>query len=133
MKLQAIKKSDGKIWIAHGDAERAMEDGDELIELPVDWEQPNSKYRDCWREKDGEIIIDLSLARAQKLEEIRTERNKRLEESDKEWMVAVSMGIDPVAINGKKQALRDLPDAAETALAAKRSINTIDSFTPSWP
>lgn len=133
MKLSAIKKADGRIWLAHGDVSRAMEAGDQLIELPQDWQAPNAKYRDCWREKDGDIVVDLAKAKAQKLEEIRQERNKRLEESDKELMIAISKDQPQDAIKAKKEALRDLPDAAETALKKLKKVETVDAYEPEWP
>lgn len=133
MNTSAIKKADGTIWLSHGDHSRAMEDGDQLIELPRDWEAPNLKYRDCWVEKDGDIIIDLTKAKAQKLDEIRKERDSKLADTDKEWMIASSQGKPVDAINGKKQALRDIPDEAQKDLAKLRSINTIDAYEPEWP
>lgn len=136
MKLSAIKKTDGSIWLAHGDASRAMEAGDSLIELPADWEAPAKKYRDCWAEKNGDIVIDLPKARAQKLAELRVARDAKLQESDKEWMIASSSGASAEAIkaiNDKKKALRDLPDAAEAALKKCKKAETIDAYDPEWP
>lgn len=133
MRLSAIKKPDGSICMCHGEPALGMQDGDMLIELPEGWQAPNVKYRDCWAEKDGAIVIDLAKARDQKLAEIRAERDKRLEASDKAWMVAMSKGQPVVAINAEKQALRDLPASAQSDLAAKRSANTIDSYEPEWP
>lgn len=135
MKLSAIKKADGSIWLAHGDASRAMEEGDMLIELPADWEAPDAKYRDCWAEKNGDIVVDLPKARAQKLEEVRAARDAKLVDSDKEWMIASSSGAAPeaiAAINAKKAALRDLPDAAEAALKKLKKLETIDAYEPDW-
>lgn len=133
MKLSAIKKLDGKIWICHGDASKVMEEGDVLIELPEDCELPNQKYRECWAEKDGEIIVDLAMAKAQKLEEVRKARDEKLAESDKAWMIAMSKGKPQDAINAQKQALRDLPDQAEKDLKKLKKIETIDAYEPEWP
>ncbi len=136
MKRQAIRKSDDSILIVHGDASLAMQDGDELIELPQDWEQPSRKYRNCWRWQSDQIKVNLPLARAQKLEEIRKERDARLVESDKEWMIAMTTGAGQEAIdaiNAKKQALRDLPEIAESDLSSKLAVTTIDAYEPEWP
>jgi hypothetical protein len=134
--MKAIKRPDGNIRLVIGDVSRVVEDGDVVIDLPQDWTMPNKKYRDCWRESNGDIKVNLPLARAKKLEEIRKERDAKLVESDKEWMIAMSTGqaqeaID--AINAKKQALRDLPEAAEDVLSGKLSVNTIDAYEPEWP
>lgn len=136
MKISAIKKSSGEIWIAHGDASLAMEDGDQLIELPQDWEKPDPKYRSCLAEKDGEIVIDLAKAKVQKIEEIRKARDEKLKESDVEFMVAMSQdqASDVItAIKEKKQALRDITEMARNALASKKKIETVDAYEPEWP
>ena len=133
MKTSAIKKADGKIWMVHGDASRAMEPGDQLIELPDEWEQPSPKYRDCWAEKDGEIVVDLTKAKAQRLSELRAEREAKRAESYKEFMIAMSKGESTEAIMAKKQALRDLPEAIESALSAKKKLDTVDAYEPEWP
>jgi len=133
MKTSAIKKSDGKIWLVHGDHLVVMETGDTVIELPLDWEAPNAKYRDAWREKGGEITVDLPAARLIKLAEIRIERDKRLADSDKEWLIAMSQGKSQDEINTKKKALRDIPDVAESALKKLKKLETIDAYSPEWP
>ena len=133
MKLSAIKKADGKIWLAHGDASRAMEAGDTLIELPSDWVQPNPKYCDCWAEASGEIVIDLAKAKTQKSEEVRQERNRRLTETDAEWVKLSSMGTNLAAITTKKQALRDVPETCQSAIDACTSTEALEAYQPTWP
>lgn len=129
MERKAIKKPDGTIWIAHGNL-GVLPEGDIVLDAS---ELPDAKYRECWREKNGQIVVDLDLARAKKLAELRAIRDEKLAETDKEWMKLASQGQDLTAINAKKQALRDLPEQMESDLAAKRKAETIDAYEPEWP
>jgi hypothetical protein len=132
MKLSAIKKADGKIWLAHGDTSFGLEAGDSIVELPADWVQPCSKV-ECMKEDGGEIVADLVLVRAAKMEDIRAERDKRLVESDADYVKDLSMSVSLAAVNALKQDLRDLPAAAQSAVNALSSAAEIESYEPTWP
>ena len=133
MELQALKKSDGKIWLVNGDISRVMETGDSVIELPENWQQPNMKFRDYWRESAGNIVVDMLLARTQKMVEIRAERDKRLLETDAEWVELSSKGLSLTALNTKKQTLRDITISAQTAVNAETNANILETYQPIWP
>ena len=76
----------------------------------------------------------LPKARIEKLEEIRSDRNKKLKELDVEYQLA-DEGVHPDSLNksqvaAKKVALRELPPKATTALAALNNTDDIDAYTP---
>lgn len=86
--------------------------------------------RDCLVYEDGEVSVSLPKLREKRLAEIRAERNQKLAESDRDWIVAASSGVPTQEIEARKQALRDLPEAAETQLNRLRSVNSIKSYNP---
>ena len=76
----------------------------------------------------------LPKARADRLEEIRGVRNKKLGELDLEYQLA-DEGVHPDSLNksqvaAKKVALRDLPPKATTELAKLNNTDDIDAYTP---
>lgn len=71
---------------------------------------------------------ELALARKDKMTEIRTERDRRLLENDKEWLIASKTGQSTATIETEAQTLRDLPEAAEVALAALTTIEDIKNY-----
>lgn len=84
----------------------------EIIEhdaLPAD-----RAFRNAWDKKDGEIIVDMPKARLIHLENLRKERNLKLQEMDIEFQKAfeVSDQAKITEIAQVKQALRDMPDTA---------------------
>jgi hypothetical protein len=130
--MYALKKPDGQIHLVHGNVNIVKQDGDEVFELPVDWEIPSIKFRDCLRESSGEIAVNLELARAQVLEEVRRKRDEKLLETDAEYTRLHSMDQDLTAVKAKKQVLRDLPEAVESELAAL-DLEALESYEPTWP
>ena len=76
----------------------------------------------------------LPKARADRLEEIRGVRNKKLGELDLEYQLA-DEGVHPDSLNksqvaAKKVALRDLPPKATTELAKLNNTDDIVAYTP---
>ena len=76
----------------------------------------------------------LPKARADRLEEIRGVRNKKLGELDLEYQLA-DEGVHPDSLNKsqvatKKVALRDLPSKATTALEDLNNTDDIDAYIP---
>ena len=76
----------------------------------------------------------LPKARTEKLEVIRSDRNKKLKELDVEYQLA-DEGVHPDSLNKsqvatKKVALRELPPKATTALAALNNTDDIAAYTP---
>ena len=76
----------------------------------------------------------LPKARANRLAEIRADRNDKLNKLDLEYQLA-DEGVHPDSLNksqvaAKKVELRDLPPKATTALAALNNTDDIDAYTP---
>lgn len=71
---------------------------------------------------------ELALARKNKLAEIRAERDARLLVNDKQWLIASKTAQDKTSIETLAQTLRDLPEAAETALNALNDVEAIKAY-----
>ena len=76
----------------------------------------------------------LPKARAERLEEIRGDRNAKLKELDLEYQLA-DEGVHPdelnkAAVAAKKVTLRDLPPVAETAIADLNNTDDISAYVP---
>lgn len=95
---------------------------------------PLRRFRDCWRTDGfGAVQVDMPLARAQRMAEIRTERNIRLDASDKEKARLDDGGTEQqkTDIAVYRQALRDLP--AATDLGVITAPEELEAFEPVWP
>ena len=131
----AIKNKDGSIAIAtliSGKVEDILQPDQSVIE---DWDGslPDRHFRSAYKAFGKKLIIDRSKAREQVLEEIREERNKRLEATDVEFQIEFSKNLDTAspaikAIADKKQALRDLPAVHEAALASITDIEELKQY-----
>ena len=96
---------------------------------------PSRRFRDCWRTNGTGIHVDLPLARSQRLREIRTERDRRFAALDGEWFKAMGRGdaANAAVVDAKRQALRDVPQAAERDLAALTTPDALAAYGPVWP
>jgi len=99
---------------------------------------PQSRaFRNCWREHETggvkNIVVDMPLARAQKMAEIRAERNKRLAETDGLILRAKETGqaAQESRLALARQALRDLP--ATVGLDTLATPEALEAFQPNWP
>ena len=97
-------------------------------------ELPSKRFRNCWRGGTaGEVVVDMALACAQRMMEIRAERDRRLAEADKEWLRILDTG--PVeqqnAFRLYRQALRDIPQGIN--LDALTDPASLEAFEPNWP
>jgi hypothetical protein len=76
----------------------------------------------------------LPKARAERLETIRSDRNKKLADLDVEYQLA-DEGVHPDSLSkaevaAKKQALRDLPPTAESHLEGLNNTDDIAAYDP---
>ena len=76
----------------------------------------------------------IPVARTERLEEIRRDRNAKLKELDLEYQLA-DEGVHPDSLNksqvaAKKVELRDLPPKATTELAKLNNTDDIAAYTP---
>lgn len=91
-------------------------------------------FYEAWRHAGGgNIEIDMPMAREIQLGKIRAERNRLLDESDRERARLDDVGTAPqkTAIAAYRQALRDLPTAID--LDAIMTPEALLAFEPLWP
>lgn len=100
-------------------------------------EFPQSRrFRSCWRlEADGLPAVDMSLARDQRLKEIRTERDILLQSSDGPMARATETGVGIQAMKDFRQQLRELPNQmeSESVLDAVATPEALEAYQPIWP
>lgn len=73
---------------------------------------------------------ELALARKKRLAEIRGERDQKLLDNDKAWLIASKTGQSTTAIETEAQNLRDIPELAEDELALLESVEDIKAYNP---
>lgn len=71
---------------------------------------------------------ELALARANKMAEIRTERDGMLEQNDVMWLIAAKKGESTADIEADAQELRDMTIAAQTYVDGVTDIENIDDI-----
>ena len=71
---------------------------------------------------------ELSLAKRDKMAEVRAERNRMLKVNDEAWIIASKTGQATTALEADAQALRDLPEAIESALDALTSAEDVKAY-----
>ena len=93
------------------------------------------RFRNCWRVLSENVHIDVALVRVQILDEIRTERNSRLQASDGDLLRVNEDGMpqDIIAWRDYRKQLRDLPPRVESDLAALTTPEAIEQYQPPWP
>ena len=92
------------------------------------------RFRNCWRPNGAGLGVDMPTARAQRMDEIRAERDRRLAATDGEMLREQEQGsprATPLAAH--RQALRDLPPAAATTLDVVITPEGLDAYQPPWP
>lgn len=96
---------------------------------------PSGRFRWCWRYRNGQVVVDMALARQQRLKELREERDGRFPEADKAWMRAVGQKrpADADQWEQYRQALRDLPATAQTDLDRLLTPSALETYQPDWP
>lgn len=93
----------------------------------------NRRFRSCWSHGTSGVVVDMAKARAQRMEEIRIERNSLLKKTDVDLLVSQERGTEKEIqdIKTVRQALRDLPQSIDLSLVA--TPEQLESFTPVWP
>lgn len=85
---------------------------------------PDDRYfRSAWTLEDDTLTVDTGKAQAIHMDNIRAERNKRLQVLDAQFMEALGKADEAkmLEINAQKQVLRDLPQAFDLAQAENLS------------
>jgi hypothetical protein len=96
-------------------------------------ELPTRRFRNCWRVNGQTVEVDMPLARAQRMAEIRAERNRRLEASDGLMARAYEIGAQAEieALKAKRQTLRDIPAVIDVGTIS--TPEELTAFQPEWP
>ncbi len=119
-------------------AERAPEMiGARRLADPTDGEKLDKRWRECWRNRgDGHIHADMTLARKQRLYEIRDERTRRLAETDWQPLRAYEQGLDGPMFAQTHEGIRrkKLRDITRTIdLDSITTPEELAEFEPEWP
>lgn len=91
-------------------------------------------YYEAWRSDGaGNVMIDLPVARGIRMVDIRAERNRRLDDSDREWARLSEVGTpeQQAAHSAYRQALRDVPQSID--LDEIDTAGNLEAFQPAWP
>jgi Phage tail assembly chaperone protein len=129
---------DPAAFLARVQADPALAGAQRLAD-PADADPlPERRWRDCWRHRgDGQVHVDMALARARRLAEIRAERDLRLAASDGPMLREQEAGPPErqQALRAYRQALRELPNDLERsgALEALAGPAELAGFAPAWP
>jgi len=93
------------------------------------------RWRNQWRVIGGQVQPDVALCRAERLREIRAERDARLAKADATKVKLDDIGTPAqiAAHHQYRQALRDLPIAVQTDLAAAATPDAVAACNPIWP
>lgn len=108
-------------------SEQFLPDGASFVDAPVT--RPDmTKYKESLVYNQTVIVTDLDKYKEVKLEEIRIERDKKLLENDKDWLIASKKVEDTSAIEATAQSLRDLPTSAATAMSSMTTVEEIETY-----
>jgi len=100
--------------------------GDDLP-LPKD-----RRWRNQWTADERGVFVDMAKARVKRLDEIRTERDARLDASDKEMLRAQETGGDTRALAARRQKLRDVPQVVGPQIDRIGDPDALAAFEPEW-
>ena len=142
MKYSAKRDSDGAIiilMVLRGTAQDALDkyskdqgDGPYTLLNQIDSEtnpEPSRKWRNSWKDGgSGDLEVDLTAARAEKMTEIRAKRDLWLKQSDASWVEESSKGTATTDIESDKTALRDMTDDAQTAVEAETHGDDLEAY-----
>jgi len=106
-----------------------------LGHLPSERTGESRKLRNCWRWNGAQVEADIALAKAQIKAEVRTERNKRLAESDADKIRLDDIGTtqQKLDISTYRQTLRDLPASTDIQIDNLISVPALELYNPTWP
>ena len=99
-------------------------------------EASTRRFRACWRQTGlGPPQVDMPLAHAQRMNEVRTARVPRLAKADADINRARDTGMLPLeaSLRTYRQALRDVPQTNQASLAACGTVVALEAWQPTWP
>jgi hypothetical protein len=107
----------------------------DYVKVDADDVPTSRRFRSCWRLDDDVVTTDVSLAKIQAKADVRAQRDQRLDASDKEWLRLQAVGTQQEKDDyaAFRQALRDLPETADTEIDACADEAALIAYTPTWP
>jgi len=109
----------------------------ELVgELPKDEETgqyiyPEREFRASWRKSGASsIAVNLTAARAEKMDKLRAIRDELLKATDEEYVKLLSQGADLTDIQARKQELRDMPTNRQAEIDAISDVEELKNYMP---
>lgn len=92
------------------------------------------RWRNEWRISGGVCGPDVNLCRLKRLSEIRTERDGRIQASDREMMKRLDVGTSGhiAEYRAYRQQLRDLPAIVFTQMSGLMTPTAISEYVPPW-
>lgn len=93
------------------------------------------RFRGCWRKVAGTTGVSMPLARLQRMNEVRAERNQKLKQNDDDYSRALKEKnlTRQTSLEQYAQKLRDLPATVQPAVEACTTPEQLDAWRPSWP
>ena len=88
-------------------------------------------FRASWRLVNEKVVVNMPLARIEKLNRIRTDRNKRLADSDGMMFRANETGQKVTEWKAYRKSLRDVPTSFDLSTITDERL--LHEFNPSWP
>ena len=98
---------------------------------------PNTRrFRDCWRRIGASLpTVDMPLARAQRMNEVRSGRVPKLAKVDLDILRAEDTSGTSLLgrLRTYRQALRDVPQVAQPSVDAITAPDALAAWVPTWP
>lgn len=92
-------------------------------------------FRDTWRWNGVAVVVDMPLAREEKMAHIRRKRDSKFTAVDADRAKAQDTApgaVDP-SVAARAQALRDVPQVAEAAMNLISDSEELFDYEPKWP
>ena len=95
---------------------------------------PDRRFRACWEMISGRVTVNVVKAKGVVLENVRTERNRRIASSDALFARGQDTGPATflLAVRQYRQLLRDLPDMVSLQIAGL-DLAGLQAYVPPWP
>ena len=107
------------------------------VEVIEQAEIPTSRvFRNAWEKSGmGPPTVNMPKARIIKTDNIRVERDTRLEQADNDLKIAQdgNNGAEQARVRARREALRDLPITIQSDLDAITGPDELDAYEPIWP
>ena len=97
---------------------------------------PSRRFRNCWRQTGDSLpTVDMSLARVQRMNEVRKVRNRYLVKNDADYTRALKDRdtlLQARLVEYAKQ-LRDMPAVEQPGVDACATPDHLEAWQPAWP